>query len=289
MSDTRIVEGMPFAEYAAAPGINSGLLNVARKSSLKRVRAYMDGVREEATDSMIFGSIFHAYMLEGKEEFVIRPDTYPAPKTHAKVKSGEIKEGEPLPWNGIASVCKEWEAGQSQPIITQSHADSLLGMRKAILAEPSIAEYFSYDPSNRQTELSIFTNGFKGRIDLLPKCGPVIDIKTTKCARPDVFVKQVWERGYHIQMALYLDILQACEDPREEFWLVAVETEYPFDLYVAQFKDGDLTVIDHGRKMYRKALRRIQDAKKAESWPSYGAGDTDQHLTTWMQAEIAGS
>jgi hypothetical protein len=279
----RIVYDMPFEEYAEAPGINASLLKMVHSLSLKHVKAVMDGERKHESDAMDFGKCFHSLLLENREDFVERPDTYPAPPDHAKVKSGEIASGDHLKWNANAGYCKIWENSQGKIILTSSECAEIRGMVSALRGDTEIAGLL-----RGKTEVSVFAEKdgvpVKCRIDLLTseEYQPVIDFKSTRSAQPESFLVDSFNRGYHIQAAWNLDVLRWAGIPRKSFWFVPVEGDAPFAHSVLKFNDEAGSFLRYGRTLCRSAFAKIGKAMKTGEWPSYGSHDAELHAKPWM-------
>ncbi len=270
-------------DYAAAPGINASLLKLADGFSMAHVKATMDGTRKHESDAMDFGKCFHSLLLEDREDFVERPDTYPAPPHHAKVKSGEIEEGAPLKWTANAQYCSLWESSQGKLIMNMAEVRQLRGMVASLRSSPELSEYL-----DGQCELSVFAekDGYpvKCRMDLLTKRkdGPVIDFKSARCAQPSIFLNDAFNRGYHIQAAWNLDVGRWAGIERRAFWCAAVESEEPYAHCILKFNDETASFLRYGRTLCRAAFQRIKNCTKSGVWPAYGAHDAETHAKPWM-------
>jgi hypothetical protein len=283
----KIVYGMPYEEYAAYPAVNGSLLAMVHSESLRTVRAYLDGKRKWESDEMDFGSAFHALLLEGKEEFTEQPETYPAPAKHAKVKKGEVKEGDPLPWNANAGVCEQWLLDNPGTVLTKSEVVQVRGMVDAVRAEEELTKLLS-----GKSEVSVFVRKaeehFKIRVDLLPDDpkAPVIDFKKTKSAKPEKFVRQIFDLSYCLKAAFYLKVLRMAGIDRKEFWFVGIEKDYPHDTYVSKLRPTGLGMLEYGSSISKKAYLKLMAAYKRNYWPSHGAGDAEDHITPFMMSKI---
>ena len=281
-----IIRNLPFEEYRKRPGANSSILKLVDSSSLKRVRAELNGEVEHDTDATDFGDCFHALLLEGRIKYTIEPETYPAPKDHEKVKKGAIKEGDPLPWNNGAGICKQWAGQQGELVIlTKKEAENLEAMVAAVHDCAELQPYLKGD-----CELSVFAErqGFpvKARIDLLPPSGPVIDFKKTRNAEPGAFVRQMLDLRYHMQAAWNIDVLKAAGIERDEFWFVAVEDKAPFDVTILKLKDQAISFLRVGRVKCRQAFQKLKNAHAEDHWPTYGAHHAEDHAKPWMMQEL---
>lgn len=284
-----IIPGLSYEEYCQLPGINSSLLKVVSGSSMLHARAYLDGKLKKESDALDFGHSFHEMLLRGNEDFVTRPDTYPAPAKHEKVKAGEIKEGDPLPWNANAGVCKTWikENANGKTVHTQNETDSLRGMVEAVKANAELAPHL-----DGECELAVTgeRNGvaYKSLIDLLPRNQElaVVDFKKCVSANPRVFVPSAVKYGYLIQAALNLDVLAWNGQKRSQFWFVAVEDSAPFAISIMKLRDEPLRLLRVGRSRYRDAVKLILESNKTGQWSSYSDYDPEEYAPAYIKDEI---
>lgn len=109
----------------------------------------------------------------------------------------------------------------------------------------------------------------KARID--DWLAPVVaDLKTTVNAKPEAFERAIWNYGYHIQAAIYIDGMNAAAGRDDcEFVFIAVEKEPPYDVIV---KPAGETVIRVGRAVYTRCLHTIKECQDTGNWPGYDDG-----------------
>lgn len=96
----------------------------------------------------------------------------------------------------------------------------------------------------------------------------IVDLKSTKNAHIDSFNRILTSFGYHVQAALYSDVLFSLIGELAPFhyrYLVA-ETEPPYcPAYYFQDAEGMLS----GKNTYLKALRIYKTCKESGHWPGY--------------------
>ena len=270
-----------FESYANHEGANATELIIVDTKSLAHAKYKRDGGKEKESDCRDFGRAFHGMLLEDRQDFVVHPLVYPAtPK-----KKGDPEEMKDWNWN--ANYCKDWAKSQDKEILSHTESDALMGMIAGLRSNPELAEAIK----GARNEVSIFAekNGwkYKGRIDTLtPRGGPVIDFKSAVSARPDKFVRQAYDNGIFLQAAFYLDLLKMCGDPRDEFWLVAVEKNPPYAHSIVKLKDGPVSFIGMGRARYLCALSALKQAVKTSSWPSYKSVEAELVASTYMLKEL---
>jgi hypothetical protein len=267
----QIIKGMSEATYSSrVEYIRSSLLKKVITEPLSTVKCIIDGTITIKSDAMKMGTAFHNLLLEGKKDYVIKPETYAYGKK----------------WTRSAKYCEEWEDKQTLPIVSAREVESLEGMVKAIHAHPELKPYL-----NGQCELSIFVDKIaklKCRIDLLPRdpAGPVIDFKKARSADPAEFTKQLFDMRYYLSAAMYLDVLRAVDIVRDEFWYVAIEDSYPYNIGICKMVDRPVSFIDAGRREYRQAYHRLMKAMQTNEWPTYPTYEPEEHMTSWMQATL---
>lgn len=294
--------------YDALPGYNASLLKIAATQTLQHAKAYIDGHRREETGALSFGTSFHEMALENKERFIIRPGTYPTPADHADVKKKATnpdtcapwKEGDPRPWTLAANACKAWLREHNPNGLTVHSAEEVAdmrGMAEAVRNHPDLAPIFA---QGCQYELAVTAerNGiaYKGLLDIVPPApatyndmhaSPLIDLKSCTSARPEIFVKDIISRGYHIQAALNLDLLSWSGDVRTRFWFVAIESAYPYAIWISKLEDASPSIIRMGRAKYRQAVSLLETAKKTGEWPAYPSDiQPEACVPGWMFAEL---
>lgn len=245
---------------------------------------WLAGYRSEDTDSTDWGSLIDSMLFDDaidfEKKYAITPRTYPAPKTHAKVKSGEIKEGDPLDWNGNATYCYEWKERQAgKQFIKEDDYNLAKKARSLMLEDTGISEILNNaeiqvlvtgDYHDKETGLTI---PVKGLIDIVPKLANtatgkmLIDLKTCTSAASHAWDKSVFTYGYHIQGAIYLDLYTAATgEDRNTFGHIIQESFEPFHV---EKRILSQEFIELGRMQYLTALKQYCQCLKTGDWPGY--------------------
>lgn len=267
-----IIEGMSEETYSSRHEyIRSSLLKKVITDPLSTVKCIIDGTIKFESDALKMGNAFHSLLLEGKRNYVVKPDTYAFGKK----------------WTRSAAYCAAWEDKQTLPIVSAREIESLEGMVNAVHAHPELKPFM-----RGKSELSIFVdkngNKLKCRIDVLPDDpeAPVIDFKKGRSADPAKFVKQIFDMKYYVSAAMYLDVLAAVDIHRKDFWFVAVEQEPPYNISICRLPDRILSFVEFGRKEYRMAYRKLMEAIKNNHWPTYASYDAEEYMTPWMMTAL---
>ena len=169
---------------------------------------------------------------------------------------------------------KSWIAAQDPDRILMSEADhmELVAMKKSLFANKYAASLLA-EGSAQVAFIADFEGtsgkiGVKGKIDFVPPFSTncLVDLKTTADASPRAFGKKVFELGYHIQAAFYLDFYALYATRREAFVLLAVETAAPY-LTVAYNLSAE--AIELGRRTYTEDLNRLITCIQSGVWGGY--------------------
>lgn len=95
----------------------------------------------------------------------------------------------------------------------------------------------------------------------------VVDLKTTRCANPDWFVREATRMHYEAQLAWYSDAIEAAHGFRPAgAYIIAVESVAPYPVTVLRLTDRAL---EQGRKLARLWLERLLSCEAANEWPGY--------------------
>lgn len=106
------------------------------------------------------------------------------------------------------------------------------------------------------------------RIDYLTDVA-IIDLKSTKSARPEEFAKQMWNQGCFVQAALQQDAVAAVTRRIRPYYWLAVEKEPP---YAAALYEPDRDDLERARSTYRDWLRQLHRCQEEKIWPGYTCG-----------------
>ena len=273
--------GIPAADYHKAKGIsNSGLKLFGGLSPAHYISAVRDGNVEEPSKAMYNGTLLHLLLLEpekfgGGVSHYVRPDEYPASATHKLVKSGMLKVGDGLPWNGNATFCSEWlEARQDKPVLSQKAHQNLLNAQKAVMAHPAACNLLTGKGSN---EVSVFAKHESTGLTLKIRCDRIketdagktwiVDIKTC----PDVrrFEWTARDFRYDVQAAYYSDVLEMAGAPDVSFAFIVVELEPTNAIHGVRVLMLDERTMDAARAIYHLELAYLTECKRTDIWPGF--------------------
>lgn len=123
---------------------------------------------------------------------------------------------------------------------------------------------FEYITSKTLNEQSLFVkdNGFirKVRVDAYDKAmGIIYDVKTTRYNSPEMFIKDAYSYGYHLQAAFYIDTLRMAGLKADYFAFLVVPNESPCEPFAVQISER---FIEDGREIYTEVVENILKYKQ---------------------------
>jgi exodeoxyribonuclease VIII len=120
----------------------------------------------------------------------------------------------------------------------------------------------------------------KARFDCPTEGNAILDIKSTEDARPWAFSKAIFEFGYHLQAAFYLDLWNILNPSlhKTHFVFIVVEKSPPYAVSVLNLAEE---AIDLGRATYQTLLPLYRQCVEFDSWPAYPEGITTVELPPW--------
>jgi hypothetical protein len=231
------------------------------------------GAPEKKNESMEWGSLIDTLVLtpdEFAKRYVVAPVSYPDSKT------GELK-----PWNWNATYCKQWrEQHDGATVIKHADAEFAQQAKSRLFRDPEIRELIECSDKQvmvqatyQDAETSIDVP-VRILIDLLPPEShamfgkSVVDLKTIASAQPKEYRRAVFTFGWHVQAALYIDILNATGQDRCDFRHIVQESEPPFITAKRLLSQEFLAL---GRATYRTALAAYCQCLATKTWQDYDA------------------
>lgn len=244
-------------DYHAEEGLNASKLRPMMQSPLHMV-AKKDEKRD--VDHLRFGKNFHA-IFESPQDFL--KNYRVAPDVDRRTKAGKEE------WNAFMESLKPDEL-----MVKPSELEDMTGMVNSIskhsraknILKNGIAEtsLWSQDPA---TCLIL-----KCRPDFITEQGYLIDIKTTRCAHPDFFMRQIFSSSlnspfYILQAAHYLHCLKtAGVSKSDSMTIIAVEKTKPWGVKIYPLDIGCLAV---GEQWRDKLTKQYAECLELGEWPGY--------------------
>jgi hypothetical protein len=234
---------------------------------LLRSPAHYRNPQKLESPALAFGSLAHTFVLEPHiAEARYRP--------RADV-DGRTKEGK---------ATRDWEASlaaqQGIQFVSRADYDAATSIASSVRTHLGASALIA----GGMAETAGICDGF---CDVNVRIKPdyrtdstIIDLKTTTDARPDAFVRSVVNFGYEVQAAFYVDVAQAIDGLKRDFYWVAVEKDAPFA--VAVYKASD-EMLERGRQQYRKAIDLYKECASLDLWPAYSQQVQTLELPGWLK------
>lgn len=243
----KIIEDMHESDYHSSPGLSSTILK-AYGTSAEKGKATEDGVIAIGEKTAAFGSAFHCSALEPERfsrEYVGKPEGM----------SFTTKEG------------KAWRDAQSGKIVTADDLAGFRGMSAALYADERMGPFMRAKGRN---ELSLFAEidgiPVRARLDRLIDGGPIVDLKSTVCAEPFAFTRQMIKLRYAVQAWFYSEVLKVCGLPFNGFVFGAVEKTAPYSVLCCELDDE---AFNKGREEGERLFELYRKCHREKKWPGY--------------------
>lgn len=253
-----IVDNVPIEVYHASPGVSSSGLKALLQSPA-HFRAYQSAESDSA--ALRFGRLVHTKVLEPElwEKTVILATPWQF--------DGRTKEGKA---ERAAFAAK----AEGREVVDHDDAKLIYGISDSIASNTLASRVLSGGAAEVTVYWTDAVTGLlcKARADYLT-ASTIFDLKTTFDARLRPFQRSVTDYRYHLSAAFYLDGFSTVA-PRDAFAWLAVEKKPPF---AVGFYAADPTMIEVGRREYRRALELYALCLETNHWPAYE--QTFQNLT----------
>lgn len=297
-------EGVPNDVYHAANGISSTMVKDARISLMYFHARHIDKtISRDSTDALTFGSLVHSLVLEPEkfeDEFAVFPGIPADAFTNTDTLKAFIREynadkpkAEQLKLTGKKEELQEsiravkpdaifadeyeqqWrESVSGKTILTSEQLALAKNIQQAIFSNSDASDLLN-NPG-RQSEVSYF--GIDEETGLNIRVRPDIELRTASentCAdlktisigsvRQDRIKerlhREIIDRDYHLSAAMYCDVAGL-----DSFSWIFVNKE-PGYHWVAVVEASE-SLLELGRKEYRRVLRQIYDAMENDIWPA---------------------
>jgi hypothetical protein len=261
-TNAHVVRGLSNHDYHAQTSISKSGLDLIRKAPA--VYKWRRDNPQPPTPAMRMGTLVHTAILEpdSMSELLL------APTVDRRTSAGKA----------------EWAAflieSEGREIVTADELEQLSAIRDAVWSHPACGKALGMI-AEVETSIGWTLDGIdcRCRPDAILTNSVILDVKTTRGATADEFVKSVAQYRYHVQAAFYSDGYKAAfgEAPKG-FLFVAVETEVPHlcACYVASE-----AMIVRGRADYEADLRTYARCLEADEWPGLSETPVIIDLPKW--------
>ncbi len=254
-------------EYRRWNAFNYSSLAKAHTETFAHARFALDGERKE-TDAMKQGRLFHAAILEPEKvdaEYRVLP-------LEIKRRAGSAWEQLSAANPGVSFYPQgEWDKmfgvidGQKEAIMSHEIARSLVlaGQHEV----PFVGDLTFMGPTGDITVRA------KGKADIwIPQKNIIADIKSTATTDPRRFGRVAYDKGYHIQVALYTDLIASIVGESPRFMYVGVENwgHYNVQIFNAHnAADDQGGFLNLGRVTYQILMCEWLECEETGHWPGY--------------------
>lgn len=167
---------------------------------------------------------------------------------------------------------REWKESQLALGMTIVDAETLAEGRKAarMLTHhcKAVAEIFAKSKTQVIVGGKIAGVQVKGLVDLAPEGEDFLaDLKTTSKFTPEGFNREMADRGYFCQAALYLALWNSLfpRDQRHRFKLIWQDSSPPYEACVSEIPENEMQA---GMEFIVKQIDRLVYATKNNEWPT---------------------
>lgn len=263
--DFGIFEQLPYEDYATINALNYSSLKYMMRSP-KHYRWHKDHPKQP-TEAMRLGAATHTVMLEPHKAdgFVI----------YEGIRRGKAWE----------EFCSQ---NQDKQILTKSQSEYLVNMCVALRKSPIAMRYLE---APGPTEVVMVWRDkaagvvCKGRMDKLATVDGrryIVDLKTTRDARPFKFGNEAYRLGYHIQDAMYCGGYWYLHGEILPIVTIAIENVAPYDVVVYSVPDD---VMQKGQDDYALLVKRLLECELLNEWPGEYEQEQQLSLPTWAYGE----
>ena len=251
---------------------NKDYLSASSMKLLKRSPLHYINEQKKETEAMAFGSAYHCLVLEPEkfdEQFYVFDET--------SILEILIGEGSKSP--RATNKYKEWKELQfskadGKTIIEAQEYAKMEAMKNVLFSHPFAKSLLT----NGIAEQAIFAefetgSGEKGKIKIKPDYMKpnkrvIADLKTCVSAELDEFTRHSAKMNYHIQAALYSDVVELMHGDglSWRFIFIAQEKEFP---YAFNLFEASPQFIAQGRYEYEMLTSLWLWCKENNKWPGY--------------------
>jgi hypothetical protein len=230
--------------------------------------AHYQGVADEKeTAALKFGRTAHLAILEG-DKFWKRHKVMP--KFVGLTKDGRESEqsaeakAKKVAWleeNAGCVICTEEELRHLEGMINSvvRHRDAFMILKDVAV---EVTGYYTCPRTGIRCRIRPDVTSFNLNV--------MADVKTTVSVEMELFSRQVWQKRYDFQAAMYSEGAYQISGKFPEFFpFIAIEKVPPYECAVYVADDG---LLDRGRKDYERAMDRLAQCVKTNQWPPYQTG-----------------
>jgi len=245
--------------HPECPGVSSTIIRDLRRNPEFAMHRHLRG---ESSDALDIGSALH--------DLVLLPEIFN--NKYVALPEGMRRDARNKEYQKFSEINK------NRTILTVENYDNVRAMADAIRKHP-IAISILKDSKNEHSAWSEINGTMcKCRPDILTSDGLCVDLKTSKDATIFGFQRKIYEHGYHIAAAFYLDILRAIGCNADKFIFLVIEKNPPHQIATYALQEA---AVELGRSEYTKLLGLYKNCKLTNVWPGYPTRIVEIGLPSW--------
>ena len=260
--------------YRQKPGVSASDLKLMMKS-MATYKYAKEHPEETDTPAFLFGRAYHKLMLEPddfEKEFIV------SPKFDRRTKEGK------------AAYEKFLQDAEGKDVIDEETYQKLLEMQIALYKTPFVKFLIK-----GEHEKSFFWVDEETKMAC--KCRPdsfgevkgeyvCVDLKTTKDAETDKFMRDAVKFGYDIQAYHYCQGLKNAYGHDFKFLFIAQEKTAP---YLVNVLEADEYFMRSGKELRTELLKKFEKALKTDIWEGYideASGINTLSVPAWLRNSL---
>ena len=262
------------------PSISKSELDLINNSPALYHRRVVQGHRRPDSPALIFGSAFHAAVLEPLEfddRYAVVPEELAGLNKNTKAYK-----------QGLAEFKEEQVDSEGNPkdILSVTDYADIVGMSESVMAHPLAVDLLS---KVTHTEEAFYWQderlGVRCRCkpDLITSDGIVADLKSTRDRLDDWHAQSAVKWRYDVQQVHYMAGLLANGLDVHDFQFIVVEKVHPYSVAVMGLEPSD---IEQAEQEWRMDLATYAACLKSGKWPAAYATQTEvvrRFLPTWRR------
>lgn len=288
------------SEYIAWPILSSGSPGKLRRGTLAEVKESLGdgtlGNGDSGDDGSVakkLGNVVHSAILE-PDDFETRYLSLPAPDPEKhKTGTGAVSKT-PASTKAYKDEVAEFAAAHPENVLIEAaQYEKGIAMRDHVFKHPE-AKALLQAEGLVEASLVVTDPEFGLRWKLRPdkwieKVAANLSVKTSRNARPDVFVWDFFKFHYDMKEAIYRMLMPEVGLDVRNSWMLVLETERAHGIALLNLThfDGVGGVLDLGRDRALHYMRQIADAVERDEWPGIPTGIIDLHPTDKIHDQVA--
>lgn len=253
------------AEHHSGKYITSTRLKAATKTGVDYLHA-LAGVAD--TDAMRIGRVTHSYVLEG-----VVPTLCPLKEDGTRLEKRS---------NADKATWAEFEGRMAlagQDWVTPDELETIREIRSTVLGD-----FLAASTLTGIAEVSGIAMSPLGLVAIRPDIrseSHIADLKTCADASPAAVQRAIITNGYALQAAFYVDVAEAIDGFKREFFWGFVERDKPRRVQVYH---ATADLIEYGRRKYQDSFRNIERWVGDNNFPAtFAPFPIDVEVPRWAE------